>query len=195
MRAIYVVMLAPLLGCTETSRYSTVLDHNIRIALEKPIEQSEGFTWPESADGQPEFAAIEQQHVLTVQFPSGRLWTTQSQLTFLSQDDRILTEVVVTPLRKTATFIDALSHLRNTAEIFDVNQDELYVQKMSEWSEKPPVWDPFATKSFRFEVEPGINLFAEIRPSTEGGRWIVSYSFTVAKYFTQGQPPKTRQRG
>lgn len=179
MRVLRVAFVALLLGCAETNRNSAVEEIAIQVSLNKPVKDIVGHAWPETGETRMEFTAIEHQHSLTVVFPTSRKWTSPSQLTFLSQEDGILLEVVVTPLRTATTFSSALSNLRETADTLGVSQDKTVVERIGDWSRVPPTWSPFASKPLGCEVEHGIAFFAEIKPSPEDGKWYLSYSFTV----------------
>ena len=106
---------------------------------------------------------------------------------------RIQRSVEVTPLDESTTFTNALAHLRKTAEELGVAEDKRLVDRLGEWQAKPPAWDPFSAKSLSCVVEPGIELFAEIKPANENGKWFVSYDFTVQKFFV-GESGRTEHQ-
>ncbi|XZE37156.1 hypothetical protein SH501x_002758 [Pirellulaceae bacterium SH501] len=158
----------------------------IQVGLDNPVDHVVGHSWPES-DGIPlEFTAADDDRTLNIDFPSGRKWTTQSNITFLSQKDGQVASIVATPLNEASDFSNALAHFRKTTNELEISEDILVNQRLGEWLTKPPSWSPFGTKSVGCQLEPGITFFAEIKPANEDNKWYLSYHFTVDRFFADG---------
>lgn len=155
----------------------------INVALDKPVSEITGYSWPEDGGVLLDFTAVEDSCEVTLMFPSGTNWMTESQLTYLAQEESVVSEVVVTPLSKSTSFANALAHVTNTARELGIEKTSQFDDRVDEWLKKPPSWNPFAAVSVACEVEPKIKMFAEVKPSTEDGKWFVSYSFTVQRFF------------
>jgi hypothetical protein len=184
MRYIIVLLITVLLGCAETSRSTNISSQlPIRIGLDYPVDQIEGHSWPVSDGNLLEFTATEASRTVVISFPSGRIWKTQSKITFFSQRDGQVASIIVSPLNETGDLENVLGLLRNTTEELETGQNALVVQRLGGWLAKPPVWSPFATQSVGCELEPGITFFAEIKPANENNKWYLSYHFTADRFF------------
>ena len=192
MRSCCFVLIVFTLGCTEGIRRADV---PITIALEQPVGTVVGYSWPE-ADGIPlEYTATglrERGRRIIIKFPSGRVWMTDSNISFFQQNDGVVSSVSVAPLEKSTTFINALAHLRKTVRELNIADNKRVVDRIEEWKRQPPSWDPFSVKSLGCEVEPGINFFAEIKPAFKDGHWLVSYEFTVRRFYV-GEGDQTKR--
>ena len=183
MRFLSFIFIFFLFGCAEGNRSATVPRLPIRIALQKPVATVVGHVWPKSGGANSEFTTSESPSSVTVEFPSGRTWMTDSKISFFSQDENVVSSAKVTPLDTSTTFTNAVAHVRKTTEELGVAADTRVIDRLGEWQTKPPSWDEFSAKSLGCEIEPGIKLFAEIKPANENGKWFVSYDFTVQKFF------------
>lgn len=182
MQWIWIVAVVFFLGCTDDNRSETVADSDIRFELGASFEKSTGYVWPAGGREEREFASIDRLVSISIRFPSGRSWDTASRLTFLSRDQGFLSEVVVHPLEAAATYQDVLAGLRDAVLELGVGGPEVK-KRLDEWATSSPLWDPFSRKSFRCDVEPGINLFIEIKPAAATDKWFLLLDFTVSRHF------------
>lgn len=163
----------------------------IQIILDGPVNDIDGHTWPESGGVPLDFTAAEGDHEITIGFPSGRSWTTDSKITFFSQKDGHLASAVATPLDEAIDFNHALTRLRTATNELGIAEDTLVIKRLGEWLTKPPSWSPFSTKTVGAQLEPGITFFAEIKPATEDDNWYLSYHFTVDRFFADGSESRS----
>jgi hypothetical protein len=177
------VLMAVVAGCGGTNGAVSMAHVPIVVPLDKATTRVSGFTWPVENGRPREFVILEREGNVTVAFPSGRQWTSRSRPTFVDEEGGIVSRVVVTPLRETLSFDEAVLGLSSAIDQLNVDKGSRVRVKLEALRKAPPEWSPFATESLSCEVEAGIELFAEIRPANRDNQWFLSYGYYVNRFF------------
>jgi hypothetical protein len=141
-----------------------------------------GFTWPRNDQDErasQEFATIEKPISVILHLPSGKKFGVFSRITFLSQRQKLLSRVVVSPLSEAVSFKQAVEVVSNIARALDIQNDDYVKMKIRDFQTKPPEWDAggFSRVSLACNLEQETNVYMEIRPASANDKWLVTISF------------------
>jgi hypothetical protein len=173
--------MAVLAGCGQAHPGALMSLSPIVIPLGKPPANVSGFTWLENRGNSSESVTIRWGGYVSLVFPSGRRWTSWSRLTFADQEKGIVYRAVITPLRKTASFDDALRNLSTAIDELGVPAGFAVHKTLAALRKEPPEWDSFSTQHLGCHIESGVELYAKIRPASDANRWYLSYDFISAE--------------
>lgn len=179
MRGVLRLLIASLtivvISCSRESSESTATDNEVTLTIGGPIRDVSGVYWP-TGDA-VETLAIEKPRTITIRFPSGRVWTCRSQITFLSQAEQVVSRVEVAPLKEVSDFAGTASALQSILDELGVAADSPTRERLKNWRAAPPAWAPSASHSLNLELEQEIEMAAEIKPAHQENKWFLLCSF------------------
>ena len=168
-------------GCARTSS-TVVRAPYLQVSLGEPLIKIVGHSWSTRDGKLEELDTITDRREISIRFPSGRIWETPSKMTFLSQSDRILSNVRVLPQSDSSSFATAVQHVADSTKLLGVAETPLISARLDEWRLTEPESNSPFNVSLGGVLEPGIDLYAEIRP-VGNGTWYVIYEFTVSRFY------------
>jgi hypothetical protein len=164
-----------------SERVSPTADSQVTVELGGSINVISGIYWP--TGNVVETLTIEKPRTITVRFPSGRRWTSYSKITFLTQKEETVSQVEVAPLKDATDFAAALTKLQAILDEIGVAADSPARERLKDWQAEPVDHDPFAQKSLAADVEEGVEMLAEIKPTSEEDKWFLLCTFYAKRLF------------
>jgi hypothetical protein len=175
---VILVLSSALFDCSrERKPVNLVMD----VWINQSVEKVAGRPWPHAKDGEPlGMTAVEQPCEVVLHLPSANTLRLKSKQTVLQQERGIVTSVSVLPLDELVDFGTAIVKAEEIARQHGIQERKFY-EVISHWRDAPPNRDPFAPKYMaRTAVEPGINLYVNLKPSSGEAGWFIALDFQRA---------------
>jgi len=169
-------------GCGQSGKEDKASPERITVVLAQPFGESEGLDWRLPPDARDEAIRIQGDIDVTILLPSGQSYTTLSKFTSVKRAEDIVTIVTVTPSATASSFDEVVKDLERLLEGFGGGDAETQA-KLKQLRNTPGEWGPFGRVGLNTNIEEGIGVSAEIRPTAEEGKWFLSCSIASTKYY------------
>jgi hypothetical protein len=175
------LLIASFLGCIFQQPAAQPM--RIEATLDRPITNVKGFTWPvDEGELQDDFVCQEPCEVKVV-FPSGRVWETKSRFTVVSQKEKMVRGMIVSPDDRAMQYARCVARVEEILGELGVGPSTPAFQMVEGWKSLPQ-----GEQVGTCAIEDGIKLFVQIKSAiyedpTEPPKWFVSCEFSVSRLY------------
>lgn len=169
-------------GCRASEQQRNASREKVTVVLAETFDKSEGLNWRLPPSARDEFVVIQGDIDVTILLPSGQSYTTLSKFTTVRRAEEIVTLVKVTPMATSGYFGEAVLELEQVLEGLG-GGDAKAQANLQQLKQTLGEWGPFGRVGLNANIEEGISISAEIRPTSEQGKWFLSYSLASTKYY------------
>ena len=184
MRSIAGMCIAwSLIGCTEGTRVTQVASPELAVYLGASVEKIEGGAWPKEGSKWNEDFVLQVPTDVRVVLPLGEEFQSQSQLTFLSQQNGVLTGVELQPAERLLPYQDAIDVVEQFFGKMKALDQKNVGERIKVWRSSEPAINRSRTLSSGGFIPGGVKLYAAIRVHSSGdGRYVILGLYDARSY-------------
>lgn len=147
----------------------------LEVWLKQPVGTVKGMEWPISrATGERlSLAGTDEGRHVTVYFPSGRSFGTDSQTVALSERKGLLKHIQLIPLDRRVNYREAVKTIERIAQELGVQNEPLVKERLALWNAETPDENIGASHSTAGMVEDDIRVWLEAKFDSRLQGWYV----------------------